>query len=156
MLKTVAMMILTMLLSIAFPVSAEQMRPMTDAMADNPPEQAFAYAGRRCTALFLGMMTRYQNSGRDDADMKAIIKAFEEKYIAWATVGMELTMNESARQNSLEFFNDSVLRTAKAYGARWDGNFDISGNSFGEMTQADTQACNYLMDLIIENAEKKR
>ena len=132
------------------------MRPMTDAVADNPPEQALAYAGRRCTALFLGMMTRYKNSGRADSDMKTIIKAFEEKYMAWTKFGLKLTMNEPARQNSLEFFNDSVLRTAKAYGALWDGNFDISGNSFGEMTQADTQACNILLDLIVENAEKKR
>lgn len=141
---------LIVLPSLSNQVPANSMRPLVDAMADNPPEQALAYAGRRCTALFLGMMTRYRGSGRKDPDSEKLLQAFEERYAAWFALGMELTMREPAKQNSSEFFIDSVTRTVKAYSDRWDNNFDLSGNSFGEMTSLDSQLCNHLMSLILE------
>lgn len=135
-------------------VQSAEMRPLLKAMEDNPPEQALAYAGRRCSALFLAMMNRYQNSGRNDPDMQTLIKGFETKYMEWAMVGLKLTMNEPANQNSPDFFQKSVIRTAKAYGEVWDRNFDVSGNSFGSMTQEDSQSCNQLMELIKGAAKK--
>ena len=83
------------------------MKSLAQAVEDNSGVQAYAYMGRRCTALYLAMHARFKASGRSDSD--DIIKDLWDKYMAWGELALMLTMQEPERQNTLVL---SSLRTS--------------------------------------------
>jgi len=131
-------------LSSASTQSAE-MRPLLEAMKANSVEQAVAYAGRRCTALYLGMHSRFAKSGRPDID--ELTQDLWNKYMSWMKVGFALTLRE--RENNgdgITFFESSVRGIAEGYGDVWNRNSDLTGSLFGEMTNQDDQVCTMLYE----------
>ena len=59
--------VLTSVLSVSLStVSFAQtpMKPLVEAVGDNSGVQAYAYLGRRCTALYLAMHARFKASGQ--------------------------------------------------------------------------------------------
>ena len=128
------------------------MKSLAEAVEDNSGVQAYAYMGRRCTALYLAMHARFKASGRSDSD--DIIKDLWDKYMAWGELALMLTMQEPERQNTFEFYQASVLRVSKGYGEMWDRNFDLTGSAFGDMTIQDSDYCNSVLTLIQQQMGK--
>ena len=119
------------------------MKPLAEAVDDNSGVQAYAYMGRRCTALYLAMHERFKASGQTGID--DIKNDLWDKYMAWNELGLMLTLKEPARKNTFEFYQGSILRIAQGYGEMWDRNFDLTGSAFGDMTAQDSDYCNIIL-----------
>ena len=138
--------VLTSVLSVSLStVSFAQtpMKPLVEAVDDNSGVQAYAYLGRRCTALYLAMHARFKASGQPSVE--DIMKDLWDKYMAWNELGLMLTLQEPARKNTFEFYQDSVLRISQGYGDMWDRNYDLTGSAFGDMTAEDSDYCNIIL-----------
>jgi len=124
---------------------AEKMRPLEDSVSANSGIQGLAYLARRCTALNLALHSRFKNSGQLNID--DLLQAYWNSYMAWAAIAINVTMQEPA-ENTMEFFQKSIMRTSKGYNDAWDSNYDLTGSAFGEMTMADQGYCNEALKIM--------
>mgnify|MGYP000885936376 CR=1 FL=1 len=123
---------------------AASLVPIDKAAEGHQGLQQFAYIARRCAALTGGMLNRVKGSGR--GDMPEVVAAFKAKQDEWIQNALVFTLSEPAKQNTIEFLQESMVRTVKAYGELWDSNIDLTGDAFGDLTMGDVGFCNALQE----------
>ena len=75
-----------------------------------------------------------------------MVAAFKAKQDEWIQNALVFTLSEPAKQNTIEFLQESMVRTVKAYGELWDSNIDLTGDAFGDLTMGDIGFCNALQE----------